>query len=124
MENAFESVVQQSYFNPEEFAAITQDYPIIKCRKRAVEDFKVKYMNPDNFNKQLSVESSESFVEIKTKTLKIDYKDSSYIRFKIIAPETVAFYECFIIIRDLRSNKVEELMKLSIEVLGEGEELE
>ncbi|MCQ2816624.1 MAG: hypothetical protein MJ252_05075 [archaeon] len=119
--NSFHTELKQYPIDYEQYASITQTYPIIQIARNSVENYKIRYMNPDNYEKKLKVTSSHPIVEIKNPTMSIGYKSASYIRLKIAVPDTPAYYDCFIAIQNLRNNEVEEVLKLTIDVLNDNE---
>lgn len=121
MENAFSTNISQRKLNFEDYTEITQEYPIYKFNKNVVEKMKIRYINPDDYNKQLEVISSDPIIQIRTPNVNINYKSNCYIRMTFNIPDTPAFYTCYIAIRDLKTNEIEEVLKIPIEVLDDND---
>ena len=80
---------------------------------------KVKYNNPNDYDKIIQITSTEPIIYVKTDKLVLDYKSSKYIRLIINSPQTLGTYTCFIVIENTtlkEENKIEEILKFKIKV--------
>jgi hypothetical protein len=63
----------------ENLEAITKEYKEIKLQPNLVFKKKIKYNNPEDYDKELEITCSEPIVKIKTDKLKLDYKSKFYL---------------------------------------------
>lgn len=107
------------FFNNNKYRYITKEYNI-KVENKCVIKKKIKYNNPDDYNKILKVYTVEPIIFIKTNNIILDYKTSKYIKFNILAPLTLGTYLAYIIVENTSSkeeDKIEEVLKFIIEVI-------
>lgn len=100
-------------------ANITKHYDLIRFHKNQEKRQKIIYNNPDDFDKNLLVESNDNMIYIRTKEVKIPSKTGQYIRFIIYAPKTKGFYSPNIIVKNARTREVEEVLQFNIEVVDD-----
>ena len=117
MENAEKGIIKKVLNGIENYASITQDYPVLKFKKNQSKKQKVKYINPEDYDKVLNIISSDPIITIKEPQIKIPYKTSKYIKFRIDMPMTEGLYRPLIIICNVRTGEIEEIMRLSLEVV-------
>jgi hypothetical protein len=58
----------------ENLDAITKEYKEIKLQPNRLFKKKIKYNNPEDYDKEIEISCSEPIVKIKTEKLKLDYK--------------------------------------------------
>lgn len=104
------------------YAYITKEYPLMKIRRVTKVKKKIRYNNPDDFDKVLSIASSDPILSLKKNQIKIAYKNSKYIKFSLYMPNTLAMYKPKIYVKNLRNDEMEEILQLNIEVIGDNEE--
>jgi len=67
-------IAPQNELFDNEYISITQEYKDIKLKPNCLHKKKIKYNNPDNFDKVLQVDSSSQLIKIKTPEFKLEYK--------------------------------------------------
>lgn len=106
------------------YAYLTKEYPLMKLRRTVKVKKKIRYNNPDDFDKVLSLTSSDNILSLKKQQIKIAYKSSKYIKFSLKMPETLARYRPKIYIKNLRNDEMDEVLQFNIEVIGNNEQIE
>jgi hypothetical protein len=106
-----------------EYASITKEYPKIILKGSTTYKKKIKYNNPDDVDKIIKLTTSDPIVKIKTEQFAIEYKSSKFLRFSFEMPATEGKYRPSIIITDMKTGEVEEVLKFFIEVVNNVEKV-
>ena len=112
------SVVKSNPKDDRNYEHITKSYPPVQIKKGVKKKWKIKYINPDDDNKELDIKTSdETLILLKRKVLKIKEKEFDYIRFVFKAPITEAIYRPSISIINRYTNEIEEILQFEFEVV-------
>ena len=117
MINKDENVIKASTIDLSKYPDITKEYPLIRCKKNSAVKKKLKYNNPDDYNKTLTLIAKDPIIKLRQKELKIEYKSSKYIKFILELPMTEGTYHPSIAIVNNRTGEIEEILKFNIEVI-------
>lgn len=82
---------------------------------------KIKYNNPDDFDKIIKCYTNDPFIKIKTDTIVLDYKSSKYLRVQFNAPKSLGTVIGYIYIENQSQeikgkSELEEVLKFVIEI--------
>ena len=121
MINKDENVIKASTIDLSKYKDITKEYPVLRCHKNCTLKKKLKYNNPDDYNKTLSFIAKDPIIKLRQKELKIEYKSSKYIKFFLELPMTEGTYHPSIAIVNNRTGEIEEVLKFNIEVIADHE---
>ena len=95
---------------------IIKDYQLkllINMKKK----MKIKYNNPDDVDKVLAITSTDDdILEVRTKELKVEYKDMNFIRLTFNSPSTKCIYKPCVIIKNKANDQIEEILRFRIEI--------
>src|SRR5688572_15174307 len=89
------------------YDSISKEYKDLYLLPNAIIKKKIKYMNPDDYNKQLTFIPSDSIIKLAKQEMKLDLKSSDYIRFSFETPSTQGVYKPFIKIFNATTGDVE-----------------
>jgi hypothetical protein len=112
------SVVKSVPKDYKNYDHITKYYERTQVEKEMNKKWKIKYLNPDDENKELDLKTSDdTLIQLKKKVLKIKEKEFDYIRFIFKAPKTEAIYKPNITIINKYTNEIEEILSFEFEVV-------
>lgn len=103
------------------YSYLTKEYPVIRFKKNQTIKKKIKYNNPDDYDKPITVVSKDPIIKLRQKQMTIEYKSSKYIKFLFELPMTEGNYHPSIVITNDRTGEIEEILKFNIEIIGDHE---
>ena len=96
---------------------ITHEYQI-SVKSNQILKKKIKYNNPDDYDKIINIYTNEPYITIKENSFSLEYKSSKYIRLKFQMPKSLGTYIAYIYIENKLPSKseIEEVLKFIIDV--------
>lgn len=97
---------------------ITHEYKL-RMNSGSLSKKKIKYNNPENYDKIIHCFTNDPIIKIKTPTLILDYKSSKYIKFDITAPRSLGTAIGYIYVESRIKDKsiLEEVLRFVIEIV-------
>ena len=95
---------------------ITKDFPLLKFKPEMTKKMKVRYNNPDDFNKNFIIESTDDIINIRNKEISIESKSSEFIRLTFVMPKTFGNYTASVIVKNKDINQIEEILRFHMQV--------
>lgn len=99
-----------------QYENITKDYGPLTFDSGEEIKYKIRYNNPDDMDKRLSIVSTDNVILVRKPELQIESKDNDYIRFTIRAPLLKCSISPSLVIINKVTDKIEEILRFQIEV--------
>ena len=99
------------------YEEITKDFGVLKLKPNEQKKMKIRYNNPDDFDKTFEIESTDDeTVNVRNKEINIESKTGEFIRLLFNAPQTFGTYTVCIVVKNKNNQEVEEVLRFQIEV--------